>query len=195
MADKQYLREFEFTSDQNNAVMYEDVNGAVHDLVAAGERRRVSKTIWQDTPTPPLSVGDTFLTGGVLATCTRISVTDDVVAVEGSQPSRIWRIDIEGLEGAPSVPTKYLAERSVSRKLNGSIETALDGETVILKRSDNPVTTVSLSCYSTTETPPVAVGGVYDGGIVTGVDTVRTTVDIEGMRAAVLWRHSIEVRR
>ena len=194
-AGRKYFETTEISESVSEGISYEDFTGIPHVVREPGAGRRVSKTVWQQTMTPPLSVGDPFSAGGITAACTRISITDEVLAVEGGVPVRLWRIDLDGVEGGTASPARYLRERSISRKLNGAVETALDGETVILQRSGTPVTTVSVSCYSETEDPPVAVGAPYEGGIVTGVDSVRTVVDVEGMQVAELWRHSIEVAR
>lgn len=194
-AGRKYFETTEISESVSEGISYEDFTGSPHVVREPGAGRRVSKTVWQQTMVPPLSVGDPFSAGGITAACTRISITDEVLAVEGGVPVRLWRIDLDGVEGGTASPARYLRERNISRKLNGAVETALDGETVILQRSGTPVTTVSVSCYSETEDPPVAVGAAYEGGIVTGVDSVRTVVDVEGMQVAELWRHSIEVAR
>jgi len=193
MAERQYLRQFEFVTDRNNAVIYEDVDGITHEAVSAGNRRRVSKTVWQSTKTPPLNIGDAFIADGISAICTRISISDEVVSVEGQTPMRIWRVSIDGIEGADGSSSRYSSEKSISRKLNGTVETALNGETVILKRSDTPITTVHVVAYTETDTPPVLVGASLEGGIVTGVDTTKTVVESDGMKIAEIYRHEMDV--
>ncbi len=197
MAEKQYLRSFGNEQDQSNAISYEDLNGTVHQLLVPSQARKVEKTVWQTDKTPPLGIGDTFDAAGVVATCTKITVSDDVVTINGSTPLRLWRVEISGIEGVHSLSAspRFGRDRTVSRKLNGVVETAINGETVILKRSNTPQESVKITSYSTSETPPVTAGASHDGGVVTSVESTRTTVDRDGVRLANLWRHEVEVVR
>jgi hypothetical protein len=194
-AARKFFETSEISEAISDGIEYEGLDGSRETVRLPGNSRKVSKTTWQSDAIPPVAVGGSFTVSGISVVCTNVSISDEVLTIEGGVPVRLYRVDLEGVEGASGIPTRFQRERSISRKLNGTVETALDGETVILKRSTSPVTTVSITCYSGTETPPVAVGDVYDGGIVTGVDTVRTVVDVGGMRVAELWRHSLEVAR
>ncbi len=191
----EYFRSFGHELSQDNGISYEDINGTVIQVLAPAQSREVKKTVWQTEKTPPLSVGDLFDAAGVVSTCTKISVSDDVVAVNGKTPTRLWRFDISGVEGIYPSAAKYGRDRSISRKLNGVVETALDGETVILKRSNTPQETVKITSYSTSETPPVSVGASHDGGVVLNVDSTKTVIERDGFKIVELWRHEVEVVR
>jgi hypothetical protein len=192
-AGRKYYETTEISESVSEGISYEDYSGIRHVVQESNSGRRVSKTVWQQTMTPPLSVGDQFSAGGISAICTRISITDEVISIGSGVPVRLWRIDLDGVEGGTASPARYLREKSISRKLNGTVETALNGETVILKRSDIPITTVHVVAYTETDTPPVLVGASLEGGIVTEVDTIKTVVESDGMKIAEIYRHEMDV--
>lgn len=187
-----YMQNVEISSSLGDQVSYEDIDGTMQTL-SGGGRRRVRYTSWQADSTPLIVLGGSFTINGVTAVCTSISVTDEVVSLTNGSPVRLWRVDIEGLEGEGSTPSGLPVERSISAKINGSVEIALNGETIILQRSTTPITTMRITVHSESETPPVAVGAAFEGGIVTGVDTTKTVMESNGVRSGVVYRHEMEV--
>lgn len=99
-----------------------------------------SLTIWQDNPTSPYDIGDTFrpIPDGPLFTVNRVNITDNVIGQKNGKPLRQWQVTIEGSteEQASDISgnadIKYTFNLS-SDETSGSMEVTNKGENPILK--------------------------------------------------------------
>lgn len=195
----QYVRSYTYSTGTDDAIMYESITGTLSVVAVPGTLRQLKKTIWQDDSTPTIALGDSFTAAGVSGICTKITVSDEADAIDGKNVLRRWRIDIEGIENAgSSLAGQFKREYSLSRKLNGSVEDSIDGETVILTRSATPKVTLKIVGYGATDNPTYDVGDAYSdgnisGGVVVGADVSLVTVERSGHKLATFYRYDIEI--
>ena len=84
-------------------------------------------------------------------------------------------------------------EVTTSYEINGSTVRSVNGELLVLKRSENPILKKSITVYSTSSQPVATLGSSYRGGIALSENIVKETVENNGSVNHVYYRHTIEV--
>ena len=190
----QFMRSFSYSIDSADAVIFEDIHNVKHIVRDAATTKTVRKTVWQDDNIPLLTIGDTFISAGVSAVCTRISVSDAVDAIEGCNVLRRWKIEYEGIANLGSLQaSEFRTEQEISYDLNGAVENSIDGDTVILLRSATPKKRIRITCYGTSLTPPVLPGSAFESGICIKADTSLVVVNKAGFEITRFYRYNLEV--
>ena len=213
----EYYRRYEFSQELSSGggSKWEAPDGTIHTIPAQEKLvgMKVKKSFYQDSPVMPVKVGENFTikkefgdtvfgtayTWDTLTVlCQSIVVSDEVVSNNGANLARLWKVDLSGVVvGSGGSDTDQgdtlRREESESRELNGSVETAVDGTTVILRRSKTPRTTRSISVYGESLSCPVTVGGLYEGGTVTSTRSSRQDILSGGVLVKTLYRYDIEV--
>lgn len=190
----QFMRSFSYSIDSADAIIFEDIHGTKHIVRDAATTKTVRKTVWQDDNIPLLAIGDTFISAGIPAICTRISVSDAVDAIEGLNVLRRWKIEYEGIANAGStLASEFRTEQEISYDLNGVVENSIDGDTVILLRSNTPKKRMRITCYGTSITPPVLPGSPYGSGVCIKADTNLVVINKAGFEITRFYRYNLEV--
>ena len=150
-----------------------------------------SLTYWSDTPTSTYNVGDDFrpVPSAPLMKVTKVSIRDSVIGEHCGLPVRQWQITVEGSDDT-SLPA---TEQSIEYEINGTTARTVDGEFVILRRSNTPITRKSITVCTSTNTAVVLPGATYEGGIVTSVNIVKETLKVNGADLGTHYKQTIEV--
>ena len=84
-------------------------------------------------------------------------------------------------------------EVSISRELNGVSVRSVDGELIILRRSESPIVKKSFTKYSQDGNPYSTIGSDYEGGKALSETIIKETVKKDGETVASYYKHTIEV--
>lgn len=188
------MRAFSYSMDTADAVIYENINGVASVIQDPATVKTVKKTIWQDDNIPLITLGDTFMSAGIAAVCTKITVSDAVDAINGADVLRRWKVEYEGVTNlGGTYASEFKMERQVSYDLNGASEISVDGETVVLLRSATPRKVTRIVCYGSSPTPPVLPGSTYESGVCTKSTSSIVTVEKSGFKLAQFYKYDIEV--
>ena len=170
-----------------------DDNGLIH------KTGTMEATNDGDAPSVTLNLGDTFTVPGVGdVRCTKISGGDEYT----DKNVHRWTVTCEGASVAPEsgdslVPTEVTED--VSYEINGVTARAVDGEFIVLRRSEEPVTKRSITRYTATAARIANPGDEYripgggSLGLVTGEKVTKETIKENGVEIGSYYRHDIEV--
>ena len=84
-------------------------------------------------------------------------------------------------------------EVSVSYELNGTTVRTVDGELLVLRRSEYPILRKNIVTYSTSGSPLTVPGDSYKGGVALSESIIKETVTVDGSVKSSHYKHTIEV--
>ena len=152
-----------------------------------------SITFWEDTPTSPLDVGDTFtpIPNGPTLTVKKVNISDNVIGLNAGKLVRQWQISVDGvLQEEAALPDN---EVSWAYEINGSTVRTVSGELIALRRSKTPITKKTFTVFTDTEDMIITPGDAYQGGIALSENVIKEDIKVDGVVTGCYYRHNIEV--
>lgn len=139
-----------------------------------------------DAPVFSVNVGEQFIVPGIgYVVCTRINGENES---EGK-----WSTTYDGAKTDVTSVELQKDTEDISHELNGIAQRDVSGKFVVLKRSNIPIMTKSITKYTSSNSFLTAIGDAFAGGIVLSERIVREVVMVGNVEVGAYYRHDIEV--